>query len=84
MLPNLDEAIIISSKADLMLIIGSSLQVPPVNLLPQYCVENGGKLIIINFISTHLNQVAEIIVKDDVCLFLPELVKIIINKKILK
>ena len=80
MLPHLDEAIDISSMADLLLVVGSSLQVSPVNLLPQYCLENGGKLIIINFMSTHLDYLAEITVKEDVCLFLPEMVKAINGK----
>lgn len=75
LLPNLDEAIDTSIKADLMLVVGSSLQVSPANLLPQYCLENGGKLIIVNFMSTHLDHFAEYTVKDDVCLILPEIVK---------
>ena len=80
MLPHLDEAINISSMADLLLVVGSSLQVSPVNLLPQYCLENGGKLIIVNFMSTHLDHLAEITIKEDVCLFLPEIVKAINGK----
>lgn len=36
MLPNLDKAIQQSKRADLMLVLGSSLQVGPVNMLPQY------------------------------------------------
>jgi len=75
MLPYLDEAVNISCKADLMLVIGSSLQVSPVNLLPQYCLENGGKLVIINLMSTHFDNLADVTVKDDVCFFLPELIK---------
>lgn len=75
MLPHLDEAIRISNKADLMIIIGSSLQVSPVNLLPQYCLENGGKIVIINLMSTHLDSFAEATIKEDVCLFLPQLLK---------
>ena len=77
MLTNLDEAITISSKADLMLIVGSSLQVSPANLLPQYCVKNGGKLIIANQMPTHLDNFAEINIRDDVCVVLPEIVKLI-------
>ncbi|MEA2022488.1 MAG: NAD-dependent deacylase, partial [Candidatus Caldatribacteriota bacterium] len=56
MLPYLDEAVNISCKADLMLVIGSSLQVSPVNLLPKYCLENSGKLIIINLMSTYFDN----------------------------
>jgi len=75
MLPNLDNAVYESMRADLMITIGSSLQVSPVNMLPQYCLDRGGKLIIINFMSTHLDYLAEVIVKEDVCNFLPAVVE---------
>ena len=77
MLPNLDSAINESARADLILVIGSSLQVSPVNTLPQYCLQRGGKLVIINFMATHLDYLAEVAVKEDVCDFLPDVVKIL-------
>ena len=75
MLPNLDNAIFESRRADLMLVIGSSLQVSPVNILPQYCLDRGGKLTIVNFMSTHLDYLAEVVIRVDVCEFLPALVE---------
>ena len=80
MLPDLDSAISQSMRADLMITIGSSLQVSPVNMLPQYCLDRGGKLIIINFMSTHLDYLAEVVVKEDVCNFLPAVVEILRRK----
>ena len=80
MLPNLDNAVYESMRADLMITIGSSLQVSPVNMLPQYCLDRGGKLIIINFMSTHLDYLAEVVVKEDVCNFLPAVVEILKRK----
>jgi len=80
MLPNLDNAVCESMRADLMITIGSSLQVSPVNMLPQHCLERGGKLIIVNFMSTHLDYLAEVVVKEDVCNFLPAVVKILRRK----
>jgi len=80
MLPDLDSSISQSMRADLMITIGSSLQVSPVNMLPQYCLDRGGKLIIINFMSTHLDYLAEVVVKEDVCNFLPAVVKILRRK----
>ena len=77
MLPHLDQAIKESRKADLMITVGSSLQVSPVNMLPQYCLDRGGKLIIVNFMSTPLDYLAEIVIKEDVCSFLPEVVKVL-------
>ena len=44
-------------------------------MLPQYCLDRGGKLIIINFMSTHLDYLAEVVVKEDVCNFLPAVVE---------
>lgn len=75
MLPNLDNAIFESMRADLMLVIGSSLQVSPVNMLPQYCLDRRGKLLIVNFMSTHLDHLAEVVVRVDVCKFLPAVVE---------
>ncbi|HDP36303.1 MAG TPA: NAD-dependent protein deacylase [Candidatus Atribacteria bacterium] len=80
MLPNLDEAVNQSMRADLMLTVGSSLQVSPVNILPQYCLDRGGKLIIVNFMSTHLDYLAEVVVKEDVCDFLPAVVEVLRRK----
>jgi len=80
MLPNLDPAIFESMRADLMLTVGSSLQVSPVNMLPQYCLDRGGKLIIVNFMSTHLDYLAEVVVKEDVCDFLPAVVEVLKRK----
>lgn len=80
MLPNLDNAVNKSMRADLMMTVGSSLQVSPVNMLPQYCLDRGGKLIIINFMSTHLDYFAEVAVKEDVCIFLPAVVKALRGK----
>ncbi|MBA7555825.1 NAD-dependent protein deacetylase [subsurface metagenome] len=80
MLPNLDPAIFESKRADLMLTVGSSLQVSPVNMLPQYCLDRGGKLIIVNFMSTHLDYSAEVVVKEDVCDFLPAVVEVLKRK----
>ena len=80
MLPNLDNAVNKSMRADLMMTVGSSLQVSPVNMLPQYCLDRGGKLIIINFMYTHLDYFAEVAVKEDVCIFLPAVAKALRGK----
>jgi NAD-dependent deacetylase len=80
MLPDLDNAIYLSSRADLMLTVGSSLQVSPVNMLPQYCLDRGGKLIVVNFMPTHLDYLAEVVVKEDVCDFLPAVVEVLRRK----
>lgn len=71
-LDNLDRAIDIANQADLFLVVGSSLQVSPANLLPEYCLAQKGKLIIINYMKTHLDRQATVVLHDDVgkCLLL--------------
>jgi NAD-dependent deacetylase len=80
MLPNLDNAIYESKRADLILTVGSSLQVSPANMLPQYCLNRGGKLVIVNFMSTHLDYLAEAVINEDVCDFLPAVVEMLKKK----
>lgn len=80
MLPNLDNAIYESKRADLILTVGSSLQVSPANMLPQYCLNRGGKLVIVNFMSTHLDYLAEAVINEDVCDFLPAVVELLKKK----
>lgn len=52
----LDRAIDVSSKADLFVVTGSSLVVQPAASLPVFSVRNGGKLVIINNMSTPLDS----------------------------
>lgn len=73
LLHNLEEAIDEASKADLFLVAGSSLQVSPANLLPEHSLAQKGNLVIINYMETHLDQKAAIVVHQDVGLFLSDL-----------
>ncbi|MBP9501354.1 MAG: NAD-dependent deacylase [Candidatus Promineofilum sp.] len=60
--------------ADLMLVAGSSLEVAPAGDLPELARRNGAKLIIINFMETHLDHLADVIIRADVADVLPRLV----------
>jgi NAD-dependent deacetylase len=62
-------------KADVMIVIGSSLEVAPAADLPMLTVRGGGKLIIINFEPTHLDSQADIVIHDDASQFLPKLLQ---------
>lgn len=75
MLFNFDKAIDKASKAELFLAVGSSLQVSPANLLPEYSLSQKGKLVIINYMKTHLDKTAAAVVHQDAGLFLTELYK---------
>jgi NAD-dependent deacetylase len=53
-----------SSRCDLCIVIGSSLVVYPAALMPQYAVQSGAKLVIINEGETSLDHVADIRIDD--------------------
>ncbi len=53
-------------KADLLFVVGSSLEVSPANSLPEAAVRNGAKLIINNLSSTHLDKFADVLLRMDV------------------
>lgn len=57
---SIDMAVKEASKADLMLVLGSSLLVQPAASLPLYTLDNHGKLIIVNNMETPLDRCAEL------------------------
>jgi len=58
-------------QADLMLVVGSSLEVVPVSHLPVLVHERGGRLIIINLSSTFIDDVADVVIHADIVEILP-------------
>lgn len=60
-------------QCDLMLVIGSSLEVSPVNELPVLAKQNGARLIIVNLTETHLDNQADVVIHADVVDILPQL-----------
>jgi NAD-dependent deacetylase len=70
----------VSKQCDLMLVVGTSLEVIPSAKLPLYAVENGAKLIIINRTETYIDVRADVILHDDVANILPLIVEEIINE----
>ncbi|MCX7026449.1 MAG: NAD-dependent deacetylase [Spirochaetes bacterium] len=51
-------------KADLMLVLGSSLQVYPAAALPEFTLEGGGSIVIVNDMGTYLDSRATLRYKD--------------------
>jgi NAD-dependent deacetylase len=49
-----------AQKSDLMLILGTSLQVFPAASLPQYCLSSGGEIVIVNNMQTPLDGKASL------------------------
>lgn len=60
----MDVAQMESEKADLFIVLGSSLSVSPANLFPQVAKENGAKLVIINIERTELDFLADLVIHD--------------------
>jgi len=61
----------VAKKADLMIVIGSSLEVAPASDLPWITKRHGGKLIILNLEATHLDGIADLVIHDDASHVLP-------------
>lgn len=62
-------------QCDLMVIIGSSLEVAPAGDLPVYAKRNGAKLVMINLESTHVDSMAEVVIHARAAEILPEIVR---------
>jgi NAD-dependent deacetylase len=62
-------------QCDLMIVVGSSLEVLPVAGLPMQALDRGAHLIIINNTPTYLNVRADVIIMDDVATTIPEIAK---------
>jgi NAD-dependent deacetylase len=58
-------------KCDLVMVIGSSLEVLPVASLPMQAIDHGAHLIIINNSPTYLNVRADIVLPEDVAKIIP-------------
>ena len=64
-------------NADLILVIGSSLEVTPASSLPLYALENGAHLIINNFSSTYLDERADILLPMDIVVAVPGIAQLL-------
>ncbi len=58
---------------DLMIVVGSSLEMAPAGDLPALAVETGAKLLIINLEPTHLDHLADAVIIGNAVDILPEL-----------
>lgn len=70
-----EESVELARRCDLLLIMGSSLQVSPVSSLPDITLKRGGKLIIINLMPTPYDNEAEVVVREKIAEFASILAK---------
>jgi NAD-dependent deacetylase len=62
-------------RADVMLVIGSSLEVAPASELPQLALRDGGKLIIVNYTATDFDHWATAVIHADAAEVLPAITR---------
>lgn len=60
-------------EAEVMLIVGSSLEVVPAAGLPMETLRAGGRIIIINHTATYIDDRAEVVINADVAKILPQI-----------
>jgi NAD-dependent deacetylase len=69
----------LSRGCDLMIVIGSSLEVLPVAGLPMQALDRGAHLIIINNSSTYLNVRADIVLSEDAAIIIPAIAERVLH-----
>ena len=66
-----------AQQCDVMLIIGSSLEVAPINDLPRVAQSRGAKIILVNLGPTYMDRSADVLIRADVAEALPAIVSAI-------
>jgi len=64
-------------EADLLIIIGSSLQVAPANMLPRLAKSTGSKILLLNMSETPIDEMADVIVRTPVAVCLPRILELV-------
>ncbi|MGI9553997.1 MAG: SIR2 family NAD-dependent protein deacylase [Thermodesulfobacteriota bacterium] len=64
-----EESVELVKNCDLLLTIGSSLQVSPANILPDLALKNRAKIIIINLMPTPYDSDAELVIREKIAEF---------------
>ncbi len=68
-----------TAQADTILVVGSSLEVTPISDLPHDALQNGSKLIIVNYQETYLDEKADVVIHEDVTEILPQIVSLVLD-----
>lgn len=66
--------------SDLVLVVGSSLQVVPAATLPMIALDGGARLIVVNLTPTYLDQRADVVFHEDSSVLLPQLVDEVVGE----
>lgn len=71
----------LAQACDVMIVAGSSLEVSPAGDLPMLAKYAGAQLIMINYGKTHLDELADVVIHDNIADVLPELASIFLPKE---
>jgi NAD-dependent deacetylase len=66
------------AAAELMLVVGSSLEVAPISDLPLDALDHGARIIIINYQRTYIDDRAELVLHEDLTETLPQIIETIL------
>lgn len=72
-----EKSLDLTGQADLFLVFGSSLQVSPVNILPDIAIRAGAKLVIVNLTPTPYDRDAMLICRHKVGLFASTIIELL-------
>lgn len=64
---------------DTMIVVGSSLEMAPAGDLPSMALETGARLVIVNYSSTYIDELADVVIHGDVVDILPKIVESLMN-----
>lgn len=64
-----------AERADLMLVVGTSLEVVPASRLPLLTYERGGRLLVVNLSPTQVDEIADVVIREDVAVALPQIAR---------
>lgn len=68
-----------AKRADVIVVVGSSLEVSPANYLPYYTYEAGGRIIINTLSRTYLDEAADVLLPYDVAEVMPAIAREILG-----
>jgi NAD-dependent deacetylase len=74
------EAQSLCETADLVIVVGSSLEVYPANSLPETALRRGAHLIINTLTTTHLDAYADIVIQADLVETIPPICELVLDQ----
>lgn len=75
------EAVAQSDSSDVMLVVGSSLQIAPACELPERARESGAEIIVVNLEPTPADSFASVVIREDVTNALPRIVEAVVERQ---